>query len=806
MTEKIALNDGWFYTPNCNVIKDNVTVIQDSMEEVRIPHTNIELPYNYFDESIYQFVSCYKKDLGSLAEYKDKRIFITFDGVAHIAKVFLNGKYIGEHKGGYTSFTFELTEFISDKNILTVEVDSREINNIPPFGKVIDYMTYGGIYREVWLEVHDQSFIQDIFVRTQLEEKNKATLSVDLEWAVPEGKQQDHSVQLFLRKDKTNEWKSIGKYETNTKVSNYTGTIDSIELWDLNKPQLYWLKAKVTTNENLVDEKQIRFGFRSCEFRKDGFYLNNHKVKLIGLNRHQSYPYVGYAMPKRAQEFDVNVLKNELGVNAVRTSHYPQSQHFINRCDELGLLVFTEIPGWQHIGDSEWKECALSNVKEMILQYRNHPSIILWGVRINESADDDDFYKKTNQLAHELDNSRQTGGVRCFKRSNLLEDVYTYNDFSHNGKTPGLEPKKAVTSNKEAPYLVTECNGHMFPTKSFDTEEHRLEHAKRHMAVMESLFFEEDIAGMFGWCMFDYNTHQDFGSGDRICYHGVMTMFRNPKLAASVYASQSNIRNVCEITSNMDIGEHPGAYLGEVMAITNADSIKLYKNDKFIKEFYPDSKRYGHMIQPPIIIDDFIGDALVEEEGFSYKNAERMKELLRIAPKYGVDHLPLKYLIMAARVVLQERFKLSDGVRLFNQYVNNWGGEVTRYRFDAIKDGNVVKSITKEPVKKVYLNVVTDTNELVEADTYDVASIRIKAVDENGIQLPYYQEVINLEVTGPVQIIGPSRISLKGGAIGTYIKSIGKEGNAELTISAQGVQEVKLPLQVRIGECNKCKH
>ena len=170
----------------------------------------------------------------------------------------------------------------------------------------------------------------------------------------------------------------------------------------------------------------------------------------------------------------------------------------------------------------------------MILQYRNHPSIILWGVRINESVDDDAFYQRTNALARELDESRPTGGVRAQKKSHLFEDVYTYNDFSHDGTTPGCEPKKKVTSDMGKAYLVSEYNGHMYPTKAFDWEEHRMRHALRHATVLDAVAGAEDIAGCFGWCMFDYNTHKDFGSGDRICYHGVMDMFRNPKLAALV--------------------------------------------------------------------------------------------------------------------------------------------------------------------------------------------------------------------------------------------------------------------------------
>ena len=172
------------------------------------------------------------------------------------------------------------------------------------------------------------------------------------------------------------------------------------------------MRTELKSNDTVLDYKEETFGFREVSITEEGFFLNGKRILLSGLNRHQSYPYVGYAMPKSMQVIDADLLKYEHGCDAVRTSHYPQSQYFINRCDEIGLLVFTEIPGWQHLGDSVWKEQVLTNVEEMVLQYRNHPSIFLWGVRVNESVDDDKLYEKTNALAKELDCSRPTGGVR----------------------------------------------------------------------------------------------------------------------------------------------------------------------------------------------------------------------------------------------------------------------------------------------------------------------------------------------------------------------------------------------------------
>ncbi|MBP5732728.1 MAG: glycoside hydrolase family 2 protein, partial [Lachnospiraceae bacterium] len=558
----------------------------EPLMQVRLPHTCKETPLHYFDESIYQMVSGYRRIIKAPKNWKGKRVRLTFDGVAHACKVYLNGEEIGSHACGYTAFSVELTEHLKlgAENVLAVEVDSRESLNVPPFGYVIDYMTYGGIYRDAYLDVFEEAYLEDVFVSTvQMTGKRvRSRVKINAAKPLPEGESfvirqsmKERAATEFVpicekaitaipdeeKKERRaarfgdDEGDGILYCATDADVSA-NEALGEIKLWELESPVLYVLKTELLLGDKVLDEREDTFGFRMAKFFRDGFYLNGKKVKLRGLNRHQNYPYVGYAAPKSLQVNDADILKHELGVNAVRTSHYPQSHYFLDRCDEQGLLVFTEFPGWQHIGDEAWKEQALTNLKDMILQYRNHPSIILWGVRINESVDDDEFYKKTNEMAHQLDPSRQTGGVRCIKKSRLFEDVYTYNDFVHEGNNKGCEPKKNVTPDMSKAYLISEFNGHMFPTKAYDCEDKRVEHALRHANVLEAVAEQEDIAGCFGWCMFDYNTHKDFGSGDRICYHGVMDMFRNPKLAAAVYASQQDEVPVLVPSSSMDIGEH----------------------------------------------------------------------------------------------------------------------------------------------------------------------------------------------------------------------------------------------------------
>ncbi|MBO4337587.1 MAG: glycoside hydrolase family 2 protein, partial [Lachnospiraceae bacterium] len=598
------------------------------------------------------------------------------------------------------------------------------------------------------------------------------------------------------------EWDKLGEVPTapvETGSSEMIFQAGDVELWDVDNPALYEVKTELLDgNGNVMDENITTIGFRKAGFKKNGFYLNGRKLKIRGLNRHQSYAYTGYAMPDSMQIFDADILKNELGLNAVRTSHYPQKQSFIDRCDELGLLVFTEFPGWQHIGDDAWKEQAADNLREMIIQYRNHPSIILWGVRINESVDDEVFYDRTNKLAHMFDPTRQTGGVRCYKKGIFQEDVFTYNDFSHEGKKKGVLKKSEVTPDMDRPYLVTEYNGHMYPCKSFDWEEHRMEHAKRHANVLDEVAKQENISGSFGWCMFDYNTHKDFGSGDRICYHGVMDMFRNPKQAAFVYASQQDQIPVLELSSSMDIGEHPGCNRGDILLYTNADSVKMYKNDEFICEFSASSSPYKHLAHGPIPVDDYIGDLLEIKEEMPHDQAEAVKALLNEVARVGLYGMSKAMYVKAGRLMLQYHMKMTDATDLYNRYIGDWGGASTSYRFEAIKDGNVVKTIVKSPMTKAHLSVSVSHTELKEVNTYDVAAVRFRLVDENDNILPFANDPVTIKAEGDIELIGPSVISLQGGMFGCYVKSTGKPGSGKLTLTTQNGQTEEVSFTVEV--------
>ena len=789
--ERINLNDEWVWTPEfqaelCSP-KIKSPALKKSLQKVRLPHSFATTPCNYFSPAIYQMLSGYRREFKTQKSWKNRRVFVTFLAAAHEAEVWINGKSLGGHSCGYTAFKFEITNFLAPAgktNVLAVKLDSRENLDVPPFGFVIDYMTYGGLYRGVYLENSNENFISDVFV-TSSGRAFSAEISLD--------KKTDALVRLALRKaggKKIIFQKDFAFGGGEEKIRAQSEPLD-VELWSPDNPALYELEASLYYGKNLIDSKSVRFGFRDIEMKADGLFVNGKKTLLRGIDRHQSFPYVGYAMPASMQKLDADILKNELGLNAVRTSHYPQSQDFVDRCDEIGLLVFTEIPGWQHIGSSDkWRSQAVQNVREMVEQYRNHPSIFLWGVRINESPDDDELYQKTNALCRALDPSRPTGGVRCIKKSHLLEDVYTFNDFIHEGNNAGCSKKSSVVRarDKKKPYLISEYAGHMFPTKNFDDEIHRTEHALRHANMIDAVAAAKGVAGSFAWCAFDYNTHKDFGSGDYICYHGVMDMFRNPKLAAAVYQSQQEKIPVLEISSSMDVGEHPASARGKNWIFTNADSVKMYLNGKFIKEYKRADSPYKNIPHGPILIDDYVGNRLADEAGLSASAARDAKNILNHIALYGQNAVgfsqALSYVRLLARGI--NRAKITD---LYTKFVGLWGGEASVFRFEAYKGGKLAKTVFKGPVQSIELCADASSLVLHEEESWDAALVRISARDNYGNVLPYFIEPVQLKASGAVELVGPGLVSFKAGFCAACVRSIGKKGRGTLHVACGDMEK-----------------
>ena len=730
----LSMNRNWRFSNRVQAGAERQDFDDSGYEKVVIPHTNVRLPWHSFDEKTYESVSNYRRHFRVPGAARGKHVFIDFEGAITASTVWINGTRLGEYKGGYTPFSFELTPHLdfSGHNVLSVNLDSTERADIPPFGYEIDYLTFGGIYREVWLRIVPGTYIDNLFARTRNVLSGRPTLEVDchiqqfdaspdrlrLEVVLHDGERiVEHGSAPVLRSASPGE-------------SVHTVSLDnlaSIEPWDLAHPKLYTVEAILWNGNERIDGVTRRIGFREAQFTDHGFELNGQTIKLRGLDRHQTFPFVGQAMPGRVQRRDAQILRNQLKCNIVRTSHYPQSRHFLDACDELGLLVLEEIPGWQHIGDQEWKELAIDNVGRMIRRDWNHPSIILWGVRINESKDDHDFYTKTNALAHALDPTRQTGGIRYFQESEFLEDVFTMNDFGFPLKPPN-HPR----------YLNTEFVGHTYPTKTIDQVERLTEHTIRHARVHDQLASNPQYAGGIGWCAFDYNTHGDFGSGDRICYHGVTDIFREPKPAAGFYKSQCDPSEeiVLEPAFHWARGDASVGF-SQAVVCSNCDRIKLYVGNDLVAEAGPDRKQFPHLGYPPFTMD-------------------------------------------------------------LRQLWHHWGD----LRLEGYIQGKLVitKNYSGKGIDRKFVLLPDDTRIL--ADGADATRVVMRVTDEFGAIRPFANDAIKLDLEGPAEIIGDNPFALVGGTGAVWIRAGETPGTVRLTAlhPRLGRQEIEIEVAAAPAE------
>jgi beta-galactosidase len=725
----LPLNRRWLYSPKSTDSARERIFDDSTFARVTVPHTNIRLPWHSFDEKSYEFVSIYRRHFRLPAGAQGRRVFVDFEGVMTASTVWLNGTRLGEYRGGFTPFSFELTQHVdwAGNNVLAVEVDSTERADIPPFGYEIDYLTFGGIYREVSLRLVSPTFIENIFAEPKDVMSGKPSLDIHcmIEYDDSAAAANPRVLEATLydgdrvAAKATQELAVDGKGTVTQTL--HMDNLGPIDLWDLKSPKLYRVEVRMLLGSHVLDSDSRRIGFREAKFTPQGFSLNGTVVKLRGLDRHQTFPWMGQAMPARVQRRDALILRKNLKCNIVRTSHYPQSRHFLDACDEIGLLVLEEIPGWQHIGDQAWKDLAVDNVDRMIRRDWNHPSVILWGVRINESKDDHDFYTRTNALAHQLDPSRQTGGIRNFQESELLEDVFTINDFGF----PLQPPNHPL-------YLNTEFVGHTYPTKTIDNVERLREHTLRHARIHDQLASNPQYAGGIGWCAFDYNTHGNFGSGDRICYHGVMDIFREPKPAAGFYKSQCDSEEeiVLEPAFHWARGDENVGFSTAVVC-SNCDHMKFYVGGKLLAEADPNRAEFPHLKYPPFAAD--------------------------------LSH---------CREV--------------------WGD----LRIDGYLGGKLVisKSLSGTGADRKFALVPDDTSLI--ADGADSTRVVLRVTDEFGAIQPFANDAIRLELTGPAEIIGDNPFSLVGGTGAIWIRAFEMAGSVKLTAFHPHLGTQKIEIEV----------
>ena len=358
-----------------------------------------------------------------------QQVWIQFDGVNASAHVVLNGSPVCNHDGGYSTFRANITELLRDENELTVEVDNSKNDRVYP--QKADFTFYGGIYRDVSLMVVSKNhFTLDYFggpgIRiTPTVQGADASVQVTT-WHDGEG---EVSIELL---------DAAGNTVATGKGPDINLTIFNAHLWNgVKDPYLYSCKARLVVNGTVEDETTTRFGVRSFKVDpKKGFFLNGKSYPLHGVSRHQDRKGLGNAITREMHDEDMALIK-EIGANTIRLAHYQHDQYFYDLCDEVGMVVWAEIPYIsEHMPNG--RENTISQMKELIIQNYNHPCIVCWGVsnEITISTKDKkdmlDNHRQLNDLCHEMDKTRLTT-LACyamcgpFNRSAHITDMVSWN-------------------------------------------------------------------------------------------------------------------------------------------------------------------------------------------------------------------------------------------------------------------------------------------------------------------------------------------------------------------------------------------
>jgi beta-galactosidase len=622
-THLLALDGEWRFGGKFDPSATVPDFRDKSFAHVTIPHCVTRLSWQDWDPSSWENIWIYRRPFSLPREVEGLRVFLQFDGVMVNTTPALNGHDLPTHSGGYLPFEYEVTQLLNNgENLLAVAVDARW-SDVPPEGSPqgpsrIDYLEPGGIYRPVRLKAVPGIFIRDVFAKPVqvLDPTRHIDVICTLDAAVLPGR----NVEVLA------ELQSEGNLLARTRESvelQHTGGTEvrftlkcpgNILLWDVDAPRLCDLITTLLVNGRPVHDHHIRIGFRDARFELNGFFLNGRRLQLFGLNRHQLYPFAGAAMPARVQRRDAAILRHELNCNIVRCSHYPQSEDFLNACDEVGMMVWEEVPGWGYLGDAAWKDLLVRDVGDMIRRDRNHASIVIWGVRANESSNDVELYRRTTALAHALDDSRPASGsmTPTSRRSwmeSWHEDVFAYDDYHSNpdGSVGIEEPVGGV------PYMLSEAVGQFnYPArKGFDNYYRRagdaavqMQQAIWHAQAHSRAAANPGNCGVIAWCAFEYASL--INAIGAVKYPGVCDTFRIPKLGASFYRAQvdPHRRPVIEPNFYWDFGVQAPHGPGRNAAIfSNCDRLELFVDKQHHATLHPDSHNYAHLRHAPFFAD-----------------------------------------------------------------------------------------------------------------------------------------------------------------------------------------------------------
>ncbi|MUP44325.1 glycoside hydrolase family 2 [Gramella sp. BOM4] len=603
-----TINSGWeFQLEN-----------QEKSKIVNIPHTwNAEDAFN--EGAYFRGKGTYSKKVIIPENWDNKTVFLKFEGANQHTKAYVNDELVGEHTGGYTQFIFELTEHLKfgQANQVKIEVDNSHNHDIPPLEA--DFNFYGGIYRDLELVVTGKSHfgLEGLGAGTQLIKTPE--VSTSLAKVKFEGKvvasENDLELQVNISDPYGNQ---VSEYNKALNSEDFTldFEIENPKLWSPDDPNLYLLTANLIDSGSgeILDTYISNFGCRWFEADPEkGFILNGKPIKLIGANRHQDFENMGNAVPNSIHRKDYQMIK-DMGANFIRSAHYPQDPDVYRICDELGLLVWTEVPVINDVTDSEaYHQNAVNMQKEQILQLYNHPSIVFWGI-MNEifirlvftrdmpEADQKAKIQTSVELAEKLEAATKALDTSRLSVMALHEnDIYNTSGIADitdvigwnlyfGWYTPGLENLGKFLDEQHQKYpdrslLISEYGpGSDSRIQTNDPKPWDFSEAyqlKSHVSYLNQVMERDYMLGMAAWNFADFGSSGRQDSRPYINQKGLVNFDREPKDVYYYYEARLTEDDFVYIAGkNFETRIIDQSEKVKLKVFSNSDEVKLIIDEK----------------------------------------------------------------------------------------------------------------------------------------------------------------------------------------------------------------------------------
>ncbi len=574
---KLSLNQGWKFHLGNPEAKNYTNELDDSdWQSVNIPHT-LALTSLTLDDLkdektqliFHRKVGWYRKSI--TVENSDKKVFLEFEGAHQITNLWVNGKHVGQHAvGGYTPFHFDITAFVKKgkENQITLLVDNRRNEMVPPDPGPFDYVKFSGLYRDVYLvqtnPVHVtfnwENLNSGVHITTPTIDPVNKNATINIKTSVVNENNNKVNCEIVTRILNKEGISVLRLTETATILPNtehqfnQIGSLeDNVQLWDTENPYLYRVNSVIKINGKEIDFVENKIGLR--KFEQDpvrGFLLNNKPIELIGANRHQQYPYIGDAVPNTLHYKDMLQFK-EYGFNIMRTAHYPQDDALIEACDELGILVYEEAPTWISISDKdEWWNNLEKSARTMIRNHRNHPSIIMWGAGVNHRG----YVPRVHNTIKQEDPTRLTA--------------------SQGARWTGWQTSGLTDVNANMLYgpFIWDRSEPMFAMEG-----------RRGAAAVAPFKNDPLMTGLISWTAHAYYTfhpsHDKANNKRDRTRSGMMTIFRYPRPELEWYKSELLPAPFVSIQENWN------PKTKEITVFSNAKEVELLLNNTVLKKASP---------------------------------------------------------------------------------------------------------------------------------------------------------------------------------------------------------------------------